>query len=1200
MTETTAVGCVGTLEHWRIGTVGRPMPGVEVRIAEDGEIQMRGPNIFKEYWRNPEATAETFSEDGWLMTGDLGALDDDGYLSITGRKKDIIITAGGKNLAPANVENDLKQSRWISQAVMFGDRKPYPVALITLDPEELVPWAREHGLPEDVTALGEHETVRALIQDELDRVNAKYARVEQVKRFAILRATSPRSRGAHADAQGQAQRRLRAPRRGLRGALPLAGAAPRDSVPRHRAWSGVLTGQGAVLNAARRAEPYDRRMRKRALVLALAVGSLVLVSCSGNNDPVTNVTATSATFNAHGTCDSGQPNPCEWRWRYRKVGDSAWTETPLQGPVTGSASNVPLKWDVSGLTPGTNYEEQIGGRGDDVSTISWTSSTVKFTTAAATNTVFSDGFESGDFANWSQVQTAGDGAAVVQSAVVKTGAAAAQLSESATAGSKAYIRKTLSSAQQELTVSGAFRVASAPGERRQRPLLPPAGPGVGARRQPLPPERLGRHDRPGLRRHERQHHRQARPGHVGDPRAARHHRGREQHGRREAQRASVYTTTTASLGTAGRADAPGRQRHRRPGLRPGGRRHRRRGRGLGHALRAGERDAADDLGDRAGRPDADRATTAPGPGRSRSPTPTSGSAATAPAPRARRSAARRRRRTRRPRPTSAARCAWWSPRTTRSARRARRPTRPRVVQRRVDPAVEHRAADDHRLAAAGADADAPSPAAGTAASRSPTPTPGSAATARAPLRRRSRAPRRRRYLIAAADVGKTLRVAVKATNGSGNATATSAATAVVQATQTQPGLVALWHMDETSGTTMADAVGGHTGTLHSVTLGQPGFARQGLRLQRQLELRLGPDGADLNPGASTITVTIRLKTTSAPASPDWDLIRKGLYTTRRRRVEDGVPADRPGLVRLQRLPSYSEMTAGPGHQRRPVAHGPVRQDLVGDQGRRGRDRVLAGRDDRDDLQHRRASRSARAPARSSSPARSTRPASRSASGRPAGAPRHPRRRSPAGLGCGMDEPRGVTRRTALRTAAGAGVALAAASGGALPAWARPVLAAGRLRARGRGRSRGCPRATETLPADRPHRGRDDGEPLLRQHPRDAAAAGRGREVDGLRSPARAARWTPTPTRRASRVPASHAPTVCQDHGEPSQAWNASHISYDGGRNDGFVRASGPRRDALLRRRPTCRSPTRWPGASRSASATSARAWPRRTRTSATC
>ena len=258
----------------------------------------------------------------------------------------------------------------------------------------------------------------------------------------------------------------------------MRGGPATASVPRHRAWNGVTIGYGRPFSHAEgRPDPYDRRMRKRALVLALLVGSLVLASCSGDNDPVSNVTATSATFNAHGTCDSGQPNPCEWRWRYRKVGDSAWTETPLQGPVTGSASNVPLKWDVSGLTPGTQYEEQIGGRGDNVSTISWTSSTVKFTTAAATNTVFSDGFESGDFASWSQVQTAGDGTAVVQSAVVKTGAAAAQLSESATAGSKAYIRKTLPSAQQELTVSGAFRIATAPASGGNVPffrLLDPA------------------------------------------------------------------------------------------------------------------------------------------------------------------------------------------------------------------------------------------------------------------------------------------------------------------------------------------------------------------------------------------------------------------------------------------------------------------------------------------------------------------------------------------------------------------------------------------------------------------------------------------------------------------------------------------------------------------------------------------------------
>ena len=126
------------------------------------------------------------TEDGWLHTGDLGSLDDDGYLTITGRKKDIMITAGGKNLTPANLENDLKRSRWISQAVMHADRRPYPVALITLDPEEIVHFAREHGLPEDVAALHDDPKVVELIQGELDRVNENYARVEQIKRFFIL------------------------------------------------------------------------------------------------------------------------------------------------------------------------------------------------------------------------------------------------------------------------------------------------------------------------------------------------------------------------------------------------------------------------------------------------------------------------------------------------------------------------------------------------------------------------------------------------------------------------------------------------------------------------------------------------------------------------------------------------------------------------------------------------------------------------------------------------------------------------------------------------------------------------------------------------------------------------------------------------------------------------------------------------------
>jgi long-chain acyl-CoA synthetase len=184
MTETTGVGTVGTLDHFKFGTVGRALPGVEIKIADDGEILCKGPHIFREYWRNPEATEETMS-DGWLRTGDLGELDD-GYLKITGRKKDIIITAGGKNLTPANIENDLKQSPFISQAVMYGDRKPFPVAMITLDPEEIVPWAKEQGLPEDIESLAEHEKVQEMIQAEFDRANSNYARVEQIKKFTIL------------------------------------------------------------------------------------------------------------------------------------------------------------------------------------------------------------------------------------------------------------------------------------------------------------------------------------------------------------------------------------------------------------------------------------------------------------------------------------------------------------------------------------------------------------------------------------------------------------------------------------------------------------------------------------------------------------------------------------------------------------------------------------------------------------------------------------------------------------------------------------------------------------------------------------------------------------------------------------------------------------------------------------------------------
>ena len=186
MTETSTVATSQKPGEHRFGSVGRALAGVEIKIADDGEVLLRGANIFGGYYKNADASFGAVV-DGFLHTGDLGSLDEDGYLSIVGRKKDIIITAGGKNLTPANLENDMKQSRWVSQAMMHGDRRAYPSMLITLDEEEIGPWAQAEGIEDrSLAALARNAQVLALVQETLDAANAKYAPVEQVKKFFVL------------------------------------------------------------------------------------------------------------------------------------------------------------------------------------------------------------------------------------------------------------------------------------------------------------------------------------------------------------------------------------------------------------------------------------------------------------------------------------------------------------------------------------------------------------------------------------------------------------------------------------------------------------------------------------------------------------------------------------------------------------------------------------------------------------------------------------------------------------------------------------------------------------------------------------------------------------------------------------------------------------------------------------------------------
>jgi long-chain acyl-CoA synthetase len=188
LTETAPAAAVNLKDAIRIGTVGRPLAGVTVRVADDGEILIKGEIVFRGYWNNPDATAEALDADGWFHTGDLGALDDDGFLSITGRKKEIIVTAGGKNVAPAVLEDRVRAHTLVSQCVVVGDRRPFIAALITIDEDAWPAWLSANGLPAGsaVGDLREDERLHAEIQNAIDDANNAVSKAEAIRVFRIL------------------------------------------------------------------------------------------------------------------------------------------------------------------------------------------------------------------------------------------------------------------------------------------------------------------------------------------------------------------------------------------------------------------------------------------------------------------------------------------------------------------------------------------------------------------------------------------------------------------------------------------------------------------------------------------------------------------------------------------------------------------------------------------------------------------------------------------------------------------------------------------------------------------------------------------------------------------------------------------------------------------------------------------------------
>ena len=187
LTETTAAAAVNVEQAYKIGTVGRPIAGTSIRIAEDGEVLVKGDVVFQRYWNNQAATDDSL-EDGWFHTGDLGSLDEDGFLRITGRKKEIIVTAGGKNVAPAALEDHLRAHPLISQCLVVGDQRPFIGALVTIDPEFLPSWLRDHGRAQDtpLSDLVNDPELRADVQTAVDEANENVSKAEQIKQFRIM------------------------------------------------------------------------------------------------------------------------------------------------------------------------------------------------------------------------------------------------------------------------------------------------------------------------------------------------------------------------------------------------------------------------------------------------------------------------------------------------------------------------------------------------------------------------------------------------------------------------------------------------------------------------------------------------------------------------------------------------------------------------------------------------------------------------------------------------------------------------------------------------------------------------------------------------------------------------------------------------------------------------------------------------------